>query len=246
MEKKTLIIRIGDFFFKYRNLLFPAVVISLLLIRAPEYSYFGSERAEEIKDWIAAAIVIIGLSLRAAVIGFAYIKRGGLKKQVYADTLVTEGFFRICRNPLYVGNLIIYLGVMLMHGSPWVIALGMAFFLFVYQSIVAAEEYFLRNKFGKEYTNYCREVPRWTMKFSKLPQAIKGMKFSFSRVVVKDYTTIANTVFGITAIELIEEYKFYPMLHHQIASTFLFGILAACIFIVVFVRFLKKRHILQA
>lgn len=245
-ENKNAFIRTGDFFFKYRNLLFPLLLVTLFVIRPPSYEYWGLEWLEGIKDVAAVLIVLAGLTLRASVIGFAYIKRGGLNKQVYADTLVTEGFFGVCRNPLYVGNFIIYFGVLLMHGSPLVIVLGMAFFAFVYSAIVAAEEFFLRGKFGEAFDVYCRDVPRWGFRMERFKQATEGMEFSLKRVVAKDYTTITNAIIALTAIEFMEEVMFYPEQGESVMYVALLSIIALMAASAYLIRKLKKRGLLSA
>ena len=124
MEQKNWLVKTGDFLFKYRNMLFPALLVTLFASYKTAHEYNGSQGSEDIKDIIAIMIVILGLTIRGAVIGFKYIKRGGLNKKVYAEKLVTDGFFGLCRNPLYVGNLTIYFGVLMIHGSPWVLLIG--------------------------------------------------------------------------------------------------------------------------
>lgn len=203
LPAKTRWIRIGDFFFKHRNKLFPLMLAVMFLCFVPPASYFGSAHLADIKDYVAIAITASGLLMRATVIGFAYIKRGGLNKQVYADTLVTEGFFALCRNPLYVGNMLIYAGVFLMHGHPVVVIGGTLGFFLIYQSIIAAEEYFLRNKFGEQYDAYCQQVPRWGFRLGHFREATHGMRFNFKRVLVKDYSTISNAIIALLAIKLI-------------------------------------------
>src|SRR3546814_20757943 len=74
--------------------------------------------------------------------------------------LVTGGIFGVCRNPLYLGNMLIYAGVFLMHGHPLVVALGIISYFLIYQSIIAAEEFFLRGKFGQAYADYRSEERR--------------------------------------------------------------------------------------
>ena len=245
-KNKNGFIRIGDFFFKYRNLLFPLLMVTLFIIRSPSYEYWGLEWLEGLKDVAAVLIVLAGLALRASVIGFAYIKRGGLNKQVYADTLVTEGFFGLCRNPLYVGNFIIYFGVLTMHGSPLVMAVGMAFFGFVYSAIVAAEEYFLRGKFGEAFEAYCRDVPRWGFKPERFRQATEGMEFSLKRVIAKDYTTITNAVIALAGIEFMEEIIYYPGLGESVLYVSLLSIIALMVASAYLIRKLKKRGLLSA
>ena len=147
----------GDFLFKWRNTVFPVVMAVLLLGFRPA----GAGQAWDLwVDVFALAVILGGSALRILVVGLAYIKRGGMNKKVYADKLVTEGIFAHGRNPLYIGNLMVLLGILLMHGSPWVLALGGAFYLASYGAIVAAEERFLAAKFGDDYRDYCARVPR--------------------------------------------------------------------------------------
>lgn len=202
---KTPIIRIGDFLFKFRNLLFPVFVIALCLWRVPVEDYAFAPGLEEWKDIVAILIVLAGLAIRATVIGFRYIQRGGKNKRVYAADLVTDGIFGLCRNPLYVGNLTICAGLMLMHGDPLVMIVGMAAFLFSYTAIVRAEEAFLLAKFGPAYEAYMRDVPRWLPKLGQFREATEGMSFNWSRVIAKDYTTFVSAAAALLIIEQWEE-----------------------------------------
>lgn len=179
-------------------------ILLLFLASPPPGEIWGSTRLEGLVDVIAVLIALSGLALRATVIGYAYIKRGGANKKVYAKNLVTEGMFAICRNPLYVGNLLIYTAVFLKHGDPWVASIGIASFLFMYQCIVYAEEEYLHNKFGDGYKAYCTDVPRWLPRFGKFAKAIEGMAFNLNRVIGKDYSTISATLIALTIVEIYE------------------------------------------
>jgi len=179
----------GDFLFKWRNTVFPVVMAVLLLGFHPS----GAGRPWDLwVDLIALAVILGGSALRVVVVGLAYIKRGGMNKKVYADNLVTEGMFAHGRNPLYIGNLMVLLGILLMHGSPWVIVLGGAFYLASYGAIVAAEERFLREKFGDAYRAYCADVPRWGLRLSGMRETFRGFSFNWRRVVVKEYSSICT------------------------------------------------------
>jgi protein-S-isoprenylcysteine O-methyltransferase Ste14 len=186
----------GNFFFRYRNAVFPIVLVALFALFPPPRFGGGADL------WLDLAGLAIGLSgqlLRMAVIGFAYIKRGGLNKRVYAEALVTEGFFATCRNPLYVGNILMLVGLFLIEGNPIAILVGLAFFLFAYVSIVRAEEVYLADKFGDAYARYCRDVNRWWPDFSRLAGATAGMSFDWRRVVIKDYSTFCSWL-GMAAL----------------------------------------------
>ena len=206
-RQKSLWIKSGDFLFRYRNAIFPVILFALFFGFPAPSAYFGQESLEEWADVAAIFIVVTGLAVRAAVIGFAYIKRGGLNKRVYAESLVTQGFFGICRNPLYLGNMIIYAGVFLMHGNPAVVLIGTASYFLIYSDIIAAEELFLRQKFGAAYESYCRDVPRWLPALRSFQDATEGMQFNVKRVFMKDYTTIANALMALLLLELLEHYQ---------------------------------------
>ncbi len=242
MEQKNWLVKTGDFLFKYRNMLFPAMLVVLFLSYRTAHQYNGSENAEDVKDIVAECVVALGIAIRATVIGFKYIKRGGLNKKVYAEKLVTDGFFGLCRNPLYVGNLTVYFGVLLMHGSPWVLAIGTIIFVFIYTAIVAAEEYFLRHEFGDAYVQYCKDVPRWGIKFLNLRRATQGMSFNWKRVIIKDYTTMANALFAVSMLSLLENIQY----DDHTDDSFWCTLIAVAVVMVVSVSFAKKRRILVA
>ncbi len=82
--------------------------------------------------------------------------------------LITTGPFAHVRNPLYLGNMLLYAGVGLMSMAlfPWLLAAAIVWFYIQYSLIVSREEEYLRGRFGAEYEGYChavgRFVPRWT------------------------------------------------------------------------------------
>ncbi len=178
-------VRIGRWLFRFRNAVFPLVLVAILGgIRPARMTGAG---AVDWGDLAGLAVALAGQSLRVAVIGYAYIRRGGKDGQVYASRLVTEGFFAHCRNPLYLGNLLVLLGLFMVHGNPWVFVFGGGFFALAYAAIVAAEEEYLMAKFGDQYAEYCRRIHRWLPDLRGLGRSIEGMRFDWRRVVVKEY-----------------------------------------------------------
>lgn len=77
--------------------------------------------------------------------------------------LITTGPFAYVRNPLYVGNIMIYLGFGVMSYAlfPWLTLAAYLFFATQYSMIVSLEELYLRNRFGAEYERYAKSVPRF-------------------------------------------------------------------------------------
>jgi protein-S-isoprenylcysteine O-methyltransferase Ste14 len=182
----------GNFFFKYRDLLNPIVFVALCVLTRPMFP-LGDPRDTTLI--IAGAVLVLaGQMLRAAVIGFAYIKRGGKNKKIFASTLVREGFFAHCRNPLYVGNMLTAFGLLVFYGSAAALIIGGIFYLYLYLSITLAEEQFLHGKFGVAYEDYMREVPRYLINFAGMGKTLEGMKYDWRRLIRKEYGTTFSCV----------------------------------------------------
>ena len=77
--------------------------------------------------------------------------------------LITRGPFAYVRNPLYVGNMLLYVGVGVMSNAlfPWLTLVAFAYFFFQYSRIVSLEEEYLRTTFGEDFARYCARVPRF-------------------------------------------------------------------------------------
>ena len=193
--------------------MFPVILIPLLLILKPdnpdEGSFWGAW-----SDLVGWCVAILGQAIRIGVIGLVYIVRGGRDHKVHADDLVTDGIFAHCRNPLYVGNLLILLGLFIIHNNLWVYLLGIPFFLTAYMAIVAAEEFFLSGKFGKDYQVYCHSTNRWFPKLKGLISTFRSMYFHWKRVVAKDYSSFSYWVLAAILI-MFEEWYYYFRDSHQ-------------------------------
>ena len=193
---------IGNFFFKWRDKIFPLLMLLFLVLLLSRGVVFGTD--ENLLDLLGLLAMRAGEALRVSVVGLLYITRGGRNKRVYADLLVTEGMFSICRNPLYLGNILIACGALLIHAHPILMSSGIAATVLIYIAIVSAEEHFLREKFGAAYGHYCDEVNRWAPSLTQLPTALSGMVFNWRRVLTKEYTTLAGVLAGITLLLALE------------------------------------------
>lgn len=192
-------VRIGNFLFHYRNILFPCFY-ALLFIPSPKL--FENYTFAVIAG---LAISLSGQVIRVLTIGLVYIIRGGSKRRIYAKDLVTTGMFSHCRNPLYIGNILILVGLGFIANSLWFALFVVPVFLFAYQAIVLSEEAFLRGKFGQDFNDYTNDVNRWLPRFSGISETLKSMKFNWKRVVLKEYTatyiwTAGALILGMRAV----------------------------------------------
>ena len=78
-----------------------------------------------------------------------------------ASILVTDGVYSITRNPMYVGMLLLLLGVNFLHGAASSFVMVLAFFILIDRWQIAVEEENLLNLFGEAYRDYAKRVPRW-------------------------------------------------------------------------------------
>ncbi len=75
--------------------------------------------------------------------------------------LVTGGPFRVSRNPMYLGVLLVLVGWAVQLGAPWTLAGPVAFVLYIQRFQIVPEERVLAMKFGAAYAQYCARVRRW-------------------------------------------------------------------------------------
>lgn len=82
---------------------------------------------------------------------------------VGAPEIIMAGPFAHVRNPLYLGNIVLYVGVGIMSNAlfPWLLLAAAVYFVFQYYEIVILEEDFLRGNFGTTYEEFARNVPRF-------------------------------------------------------------------------------------
>jgi len=104
-------------------------------------------------DWISLAL---GMTVAAVGIFLRAMASGHVQKN---EQLATTGPYAYCRNPLYLGSIIIAVGFAIASRDVWV-AVGIALlFVLIYVPVMRAEEMFLRERFA-EYHSYARRVPR--------------------------------------------------------------------------------------
>lgn len=78
-----------------------------------------------------------------------------------SSALVVEGLFRISRNPMYVGGVLILLGVALLLGTLTPFAVVPGFIILLTEKFIKVEEQMLEARFGEAYLSYKRQVRRW-------------------------------------------------------------------------------------
>lgn len=149
--------QIGAILFRHRGWL-PLLFLGVPLVLPGSTSPFRWE--------VGLALVVIGEAIRLA--GVAAAGSVTRRRSRNVQRLVTYGIFAWCRNPLYVGNFLIWMGFVTISGVLWFLPIAIVLFAVEYELIVRYEEGVLESTFGREYIEYKNETPRW------LPRPPKG------------------------------------------------------------------------
>lgn len=183
-----LLIAWGNFFFHHRNRVFPLLMLLGVALVRPGFPA-GRYDVDVALDAAGVLVCLFGQTLRVLAIGYEYIKRGGKQQQIWAGRLIQGGLFAHSRNPLYLGNILIFCGIVIIFGAPLAFLIGIPAVLFIYASIIAAEENFLRGKFGAAFDNYSARVNRLWPSWRGFSTSTQGMTFRWKRVLNKEYGT---------------------------------------------------------
>ncbi|MGH9776367.1 MAG: methyltransferase family protein [Candidatus Acidiferrales bacterium] len=114
--------------------------------------------------WFASVPAVIGFAVAIRCIwDFGKTGRGTPAPMAPPQRLVVVGFYRYVRNPMYVGFFTGWAGLWVVFGQASRLAIEVvsAGVLAVMLFVLFYEEPTLRRKFGEEYEEYCRNVPRW-------------------------------------------------------------------------------------
>jgi len=111
--------------------------------------------------YLGAFFGLCGLALGAS--GVISFKKAGtaIKPFESSTVLVKGGLYRYTRNPMYLGMVMLLIGVASYLGSLTPYLIIPAFFLIIQQCFIKHEEPFLENIFGQEYLDYKNDVRRW-------------------------------------------------------------------------------------
>jgi protein-S-isoprenylcysteine O-methyltransferase Ste14 len=180
----------GNWLFRYRSYI-PFIVLiagAWLFVRTelhPEVFGLKGTPYEQIYVYFCLLVTFLGFGIRVFTVGYTPANTSGrnVVKQV-ADTLNTSGIYSTVRHPLYLGNFFMWLGLILMTGHFWFVAVFIFFYWVYYERIMFAEEQFLRRKFGETYTSWAENVPAFIPRFSQYRKP--SLPFSWKKVLKKE------------------------------------------------------------
>jgi len=107
------------------------------------------------------ALMALGLGLDFWAMATMMLARTNILPNRTAGHLVTSGPFAFTRNPIYLGNTLLMLGIGLAWGAPWFLPLGFVAAFLVEKLAIRREEAHLAIRFGPEWASYSATTPRW-------------------------------------------------------------------------------------
>lgn len=199
---------LGRVLFKFRSFTPVPVIVALgyLLYRTRGEYGPGGEVVDLLLNAVGVAVAMCGQALRFYTLGLVSDGTSGQGNKIEASTLNTRGPYAYVRNPLYVGNFLIVLGLLLVAHSLFVYVIALVFFFGSYFFIIRAEENFLRGKFGAEYDEFLRKVPRWVPRLSRAYEGKLKDRFDTVRAIKKEHNPFAAWASGVVALQLWEFY----------------------------------------
>lgn len=111
--------------------------------------------------WVGWLLIGLAISIDVWVLLIFKNYNTNIRPDRPATTLVTSGPFAYSRNPIYVGNVAIIVGLMLVNGSLWYFLLMPVIFLLIQELAIKREETHIKARFGDEWVQYASNVRRW-------------------------------------------------------------------------------------
>lgn len=200
----------GTWLFKYRGIL-PLIIFiigALIFLRNesdPSFWIVEGTSYEIIYELGCLLVSLLGFALRIYTVGYSVNNTSGrnTERQV-ADVLNTKGIYSIMRNPLYVGNFLMWLGIAMLTGDFWFTVSFILFYFLYYERIVFTEELFLRKKFGETYLLWAASTPIIVPQFSSFAKS--GNQFSWKKVLRQEKNGLAALFLIFCAFDVSGEW----------------------------------------
>jgi protein-S-isoprenylcysteine O-methyltransferase Ste14 len=110
---------------------------------------------------IGFALVVVGFLLGVAAFMEFRKARTTVDPHGSVTSIISSGIYRFTRNPIYLGFVLMLIGLPLNSGTYWGIVLAPVFIHLMNRLVIEREEAYLEKKFGAVYTGYKSRVRRW-------------------------------------------------------------------------------------
>jgi protein-S-isoprenylcysteine O-methyltransferase Ste14 len=229
--------RSGNFLFRWRSYLPLCMIFFILLALHHSDSSEDIGRLDDFWSVICMIVSLCGLVMRIATIGYTPNGTSGTNtKRQIADSLNIDGMYSITRNPLYLGNFFIGLGIFMLPRLWWFCLLFVLMFWIYYERIIFAEEEFLRKKFGRLYLDWSAKTPAFIPNLKTWNRSV--LSFSCRRALRNEYKTYYTLVMAFCIFDVLDELYLEHRFEMETFWQVVFGV-STLFFLTV--RILKKK-----
>jgi len=195
---------LGNRFFRWRSYLplFMAVLFLAALLSQPGAA--SPDHPDRTWQMGCLLVSLAGLGLRFFTVGYA--PRGTSGRNTYgqvAETLNTTGMYSLVRNPLYLGNFLIWLGLSLFIKVWWCTIIVILCFILFYERIIFAEEAFLRERFAASFTDWAASTPAMIPRFKNW--RAPSLPFSWKSALKREYSSWFATITSFTVLAILRD-----------------------------------------
>jgi len=194
---RTRLLELGRALFRWRSLTPVPVLVCLLFLLWATPPIPVHDTVELLLVGLGALLAVAGETLRVWTLGQVPEGTSGQGSELQAERLNTQGPYAYVRNPLYLGNLFICLGLLIAANNGWVDAVALLFFWAQYFLIIRAEEAFLLEKYRAEFQEYAQRVPRWRPRLSPAYRGKLRSHFDLRRALRKEHNPFAAWATGL-------------------------------------------------
>ena len=216
----------GNWLFKRRG----QIPVLLFLLAIPAVYIINYDELDPLRvtvvNYSSAILSILGAIVRAYTIGTTPRGTSGRNTQEQvAESLNTSGIYSMVRHPLYLGNYLMWIGIVLFtQNFEFVIIVSLLYWIY-YERIMFAEERFLEKKFGNVYLEWSKKVPAFIPRMGGFRNS--EVSFSLKSVLRREYSGALATVIGFVYVEALMGYFKWQVFH--IGEKFLFVLGAAAV-----------------
>ncbi len=188
---------VGVWLRRYRRALpIPLVLVTVIGLRP--LVPWGSDLLDTVTDVIGVGLCALGQWLRLWAWGSnATVGKWGVRDR---------GPYALMRHPLYAGNFLIVLGLVVVFNNPWAYLLLLPPFAYLYHVITDMEEKRMRRRFGSDYHEYReREVPRFLPALGNLGVALRTTRpCGWGLAWRKEFESCCGWLAGVVVLEIYE------------------------------------------
>ena len=194
MTPAPVVVRLGGWLFRQRTWLPLPIAAALIFIPAQPVS--------SMVPFVAAGLALVAAGEALRLWSVHHIGAISRTRSDRLGPLVAAGPFALVRNPLYIGNILLWAGFAFLAGLPWLAPAIVLLLALEYHAIVRWEEGLLGERLGDSYRAYLARVHRWLPSWTIPATSTQAAPFSWRATLFSERGTLIAIAAGIVLLIL--------------------------------------------